>query len=112
MWPNDSSGEGGSLAAGIEEEECPLSLLGVTMSSSWSEGLDLGEVEGGDGSEGGGCIATLGAPVATGGGISASSTARPFFTEVSMDWRVCNGKISRVEGDYSSERVQSQKYLT
>lgn len=92
LWPTVSSGEGGSLATGIEEEDCPSSLLGATMSGidtgSWSEGLDLDEVEGGDGSRGGGCVATLEVPVATRGGISASSTARPFFTEVIMDWRV------------------------
>lgn len=101
VWPTVSSGEGGSLAAGIEEEERPSSLLGVTMSGidagNWSEGLDLDEVEGDDGAGGGGCVATLEAPVATGGGISASSTARPFLTEVSMDWRVCRGNISRVK---------------
>lgn len=84
-----SSGEGGPLGSGTEEEDCPSSLLGVTISdiagASASEGLDLEEVEGGNGSGGVGCIATLEAPVETGGGISASSTARPFFTAVSMD---------------------------
>lgn len=50
-------------------------------------------MEEGDGSEEVGCGATREAPVATGGGISASSTARPFFTVVSMDWRVCGGEI-------------------
>lgn len=57
-----------------------------------------------------GPVLVLWAPVATGGGISASFTARPFFAAVSIVCRVCEGKWkekSPREKPYLQSRIAS-----
>lgn len=95
----------------VEEDEGSFSLPGVTISGTADEDdaasdspcSSEGAAAGCEGTGGGGRWGTagraagdFGAPVATGGGISASFTGLPFLTAASIVSRVCGGKQKQV----------------
>lgn len=98
-WPAGSSvgssGEGAALRVGSAEDDDGSSLeVSGPEGIGCSEGLESeggGEGMGGAGRRGTAePLLVLWAPVATGGGISASFTGRPFFAAASIVCRVCD----------------------